>query len=359
MTTSTKLRMGNKRIGPPATVNWNAVERLVKFLIIFYNSTLVVSASTTVSSHKCYGEIVTIETNLTRLSQSLDKELKGKADCMKAKFEKYWGGMKNVNKMVIVAYVFDSTKKMQFAKLCFEKFHGKETVEAKAMYQSVHIVLTDMFKQYSLRLRRDSTGGLSSQSTQASSSNGQDQDQDQGLGENVEEAMDLVDDLCYEMMDFAYTELVAEIGVEEARDELELYLKEKVENPKNFLGTEYDVLSWWKLNCQKYPILAEMSKDVLAMQVSSVASESAFSTSGRLIDPFRSCLTHYMIEVLMCTEQWMKADINMCERRVTNAQMLAEVELHDKLEKGTFSSFLILTLLYALMLHILSCNTIL
>ena len=267
--------------------------------------------------------------------------------------------MKNVNKMVIVASVFHPTKKMQSAKLCFEKLHGKETPEAKAMYQSIHIVLTDMFKEYSLRLRRDSTGGKSSQSTQASSSNGQDQDQDQGLGENVEEAMDLVDDLCYERMDFAYTELVAEIGVKEERDELELYLKEKVENPKNFLGTEYDVLSWWKLNCQKYPILAEMAKDVLAMQVSSVASESAFSTSGRLIDPFRSCLTHYMIEVLMCTEQWMKADINLCEKRVTNAQMLAEVELHDKLEKGTFSSFLILTLLYALMLHILSCNTIL
>ena len=119
------------------------------------------------------------------------------------------------------------------------------------------------------------------------------------------------------------------------------------------------MLSWWRLNYQKYPVLAEMARDVFAMQVSYVASESAFSTSGRLIDPFRSCLTHYMIEVLMCTEQWMKADINLCDKRVTNAQMLAEVELHDKLEKGTLCSFLILTLLYVLMLHILSCNTIL
>ncbi|XP_018435669.1 zinc finger BED domain-containing protein RICESLEEPER 2-like [Raphanus sativus] len=292
-----EVENGNKRIGPPATVDWNAVERLVKFLVIFYNSTLVVSASTTVCSHKCYGEIVTIESNLSRLSTSLDRELRTKADGMRAKFDKYWGGMKYFNKMVIVASVFDPTKKMQFAKLCFEKLYGKETPEAKAMYQSVHTLLTDMFKEYSLRLRRDATGGQSSQSTQASSSNVQDQDQE--LGENMEDSMDLVDDLCYERMDFAYTELVAEIGVEDARDELELYLKEKVENPKNFLGTEYDVLSWWRLNCHKYPILAEMAKDVLAMQVSSVAAESAFSTSGRLVDPFRSCLSHFMIEVLM------------------------------------------------------------
>ena len=222
-----EVENGNKRIGPPATVDWNAVERLVKFLIIFYNSTLVVSALTTVSSHKCYGEIVTIETNMTRLSQSLDKELKGKADCMKAKFEKYWGGMKNVNKMVIVAPVFDPTKKMQFAKLCFEKLYNKETPAAKEMYQSVYSVLTDMFKEYSLRLRRESTAGPSSQSTQTSSSNGEDQEHEQVLGEDIEEAMDLVDDLGYERMDFSYTAMVAETGVEEARDELELYLKRR------------------------------------------------------------------------------------------------------------------------------------
>lgn len=106
-----------------------------------------------------------------------------------------------------------------------------------------------------------------------------------------------------------------------------------------FSGTEYDVVSWWRLNSHKYLILAEMAKDVLAMQVTSIASESAFSTSGRLIDSFRSFLTHYMIEVLMCTGKWMKADINICEKHfVINAQMLAEVQLHNKLEKGTFSS---------------------
>lgn len=49
------------------------------------------------------------------------------------------------------------------------------------------------------------------------------------------------------------------------------------------------------------------------MQVSSVASESAFSTSGRVLDPSRSCLTHYMIEVLMCTEQWLKCEIKVAE----------------------------------------------
>lgn len=45
----------------------------------------------------------------------------------------------------------------------------------------------------------------------------------------------------------------------------------------------------------------------------------------------------------------MKDDINLSEKRVTNAQMLAEVELHDKLERGTFSSSFLL--LHVFILH--------
>ncbi|KAL0785403.1 hypothetical protein Bca101_001649 [Brassica carinata] len=320
---------GTKRVGPPAIDDWNVVQRLVKFLHIFYNSTLVVSASSSVCSHNCYGEIVTIEKNLIRLSNSLDRDLKSKALDMKAKFEKYWDGVKKINKILIVASVFDPSKKMQFAKMCFEKLYGKDTTEAKALSQSVLDLMVDMFKEYSSRHMTEATVHPS-QSTEASSSTGQ----ENVVAENLEGMEMLDDDTEYERMDFAYTELVAETGVQEATDELEMYLKEKVENPNNILGAEYDVLSWWRLHGPKYPVLAEMAKDVFAMQVSSVASESAFSTSGRLIDPYRSCLTHYMIEVLMCTEQWMKSDIKLREKRVlTNAQMLADFELHDNLER--------------------------
>ena len=76
----------------------------------------------------------------------------------------------------------------------------------------------------------------------------------------------------------------------------------------------------------KYPILSQIARDVFAMQVSSVASKSAFSTGGRIIELYRSCLTHYMVEVLMCTEQWLKQDLKLESKILTNAQILAEVE---------------------------------
>jgi len=245
---------------------------------------------------------------------------------MVKKFDKYWDGMRNINKMLIVATVFDPRKKMQFAKMCFEKLYGKDTTDAKEMSQSVMIVLCDLFKEYNARFGLG-LGVEASQPTQAASFGSQEQ--------TTDERIDLIDDFGYERMDCMYEELVELIEVREAQDELETYLKESVVNPRTMLGVEFDVLSWWKVHYSKFPILAEIARDVLAMQVFSVASESAFSTSGRIINPHRSCLTHYMIEVLMCSEQWMKADMRGSEGRVvTMEQIQSEFEYEDKLKRG-------------------------
>ncbi|XP_056851600.1 zinc finger BED domain-containing protein RICESLEEPER 2-like [Raphanus sativus] len=244
---------------------------------------------------------------------------------MLQKFLKYWEGIKGVNKMLILATIFDPTQKMHFAKLCFEKLYGNDSLEAKAMTKSVTDLLTSMFKEYNTRFKVSSV--QASQPTEATAVSAQDS-QEQGV-----ERMELVvEDFGYERMDAVYKELVAEKG-DDTRDELEVYLKEAVESPKLLPGMEFDILSWWKVHKMKYPVLAEMVRDLLAMQVSSVASESAFSTSGRILEPYRSCLTHYMIEVLMCTEQWLQADIKLKETIITNEQILADVEEFDKLEK--------------------------
>ena len=89
-------------------------------------------------------------------------------------------------------------------------------------------------------------------------------------------------------------------------------------------------LSWWRKNSCKFPILSELAKDVLAVQVSSVASESAFSTSGRILDPFRSCLTPYMIEALVCLQQWLRNNIQ-AEKVASLVQMFEEFNFHESL----------------------------
>ena len=65
-------------------------------------------------------------------------------------------------------------------------------------------------------------------------------------------------------------------------------------------------MRWWKLNSERFPLLSRMARDILAVPISIVASESAFSTGGRILDVFRSSLTPKIVEVLICAQYWIK-----------------------------------------------------
>ena len=69
-------------------------------------------------------------------------------------------------------------------------------------------------------------------------------------------------------------------------------------------GAAFDILSWWKTNQAKYPILSRLARDVLAVQVSTVASESVFSCSERIVNKFRTRLDPEMVEALVCSKDW-------------------------------------------------------
>jgi hypothetical protein len=69
---------------------------------------------------------------------------------------------------------------------------------------------------------------------------------------------------------------------------------------------DFDNLGWWKVNGIKYPILAEIACDVLAIPIFTIASESVFSTGWRVLDCFRSSLSPLTTEALICTHNWLK-----------------------------------------------------
>ncbi|KAL4564933.1 hypothetical protein LXL04_029009 [Taraxacum kok-saghyz] len=91
-------------------------------------------------------------------------------------------------------------------------------------------------------------------------------------------------------------------GTMDSKSELEKFLKEGVKEDSD----KFDILLWWKVNSPRFPILSLMARDLLVIPVSTVASESVFSRSGRVIDPFRSSLTPTIVEALICTQDWLR-----------------------------------------------------
>ncbi|KAK1411432.1 hypothetical protein QVD17_37981 [Tagetes erecta] len=83
-------------------------------------------------------------------------------------------------------------------------------------------------------------------------------------------------------------------------------LKRYILEPRVTYNKRFDILMWWKQNAIRFPIVSRMAKDILAIQISTVASESAFSTSGRVLDPYRTRLSSNIVEALVCTQDWVR-----------------------------------------------------
>jgi hypothetical protein len=68
----------------------------------------------------------------------------------------------------------------------------------------------------------------------------------------------------------------------------------------------FNVLDWWKVAGTRYPTLRKVARDIFAIPIKSVASESAFSITGRIVDEHSSCVTSKMLEILTCHQNWLR-----------------------------------------------------
>ena len=67
--------------------------------------------------------------------------------------------------------------------------------------------------------------------------------------------------------------------------ELDLYLEERTLGITD--DQHFDILGWWKMNASRFPTLSKVARVVLMAPAKSVASESSFSTGGRVLDDYR------------------------------------------------------------------------
>ncbi|XP_038982211.1 zinc finger BED domain-containing protein DAYSLEEPER-like [Phoenix dactylifera] len=95
------------------------------------------------------------------------------------------------------------------------------------------------------------------------------------------------------------------------KSQLELYLDE----PRVDRMSNLDILDFWKTKQSHYPQLSLMARDILTIPISTVASESAFSIGGRVLDKYRSALKPDIAEALICTRDWVfeKKDVEEAE----------------------------------------------
>ena len=117
-----------------------------------------------------------------------------------------------------------------------------------------------------------------------------------------------------------------EIESRESNSELSRYLTENCEK----ITDDFDLLMWWRCNSSKYPILSTLAKDILAVPVSTVASESSFSTGGRILDSFRTSLSPTTVEALICTQSWLRSPSGP----IDIIKSMEEIEAYEEIQEG-------------------------
>lgn len=83
----------------------------------------------------------------------------------------------------------------------------------------------------------------------------------------------------------------------------------------------FDILKWWSSKESTFPVLSKMAKEILAIPMSTIASESAFSMAKLQYTHKRSRLTSSAVEVCVAIKDWTAA-----EQRMQDQEALVEVQ---------------------------------
>jgi hAT family C-terminal dimerisation region len=71
---------------------------------------------------------------------------------------------------------------------------------------------------------------------------------------------------------------------------------------------DIDILGYWKRNETAYPTLTIMTRDIFIVPVSTVPSESYFSSANMILTDKRSRLSAKTFEWLICLKDWFDAE---------------------------------------------------
>ncbi|KAK9070708.1 hypothetical protein SSX86_011110 [Deinandra increscens subsp. villosa] len=237
--------------------------------------------------------------------------MKSMVDEMKKKFDKYWG---SCNLLITIASILDPRYKLELMDFAFKRIY----TEAQKVVETAEVMfhLEELFKEYVEAYKEPIV---------SSSGSG---DIDHGLSGSRSASSSIASRFGKSLKTGTakFDQHIRSIGcVESVKSELAIYLDEGVCIPKK--GEFFDALGWWKNNKLKYRILSKMAADILAIPITTVASESAFSAGGRVIDPHRSALGTKMVDMLICGADWYRHYYGMQKKKKKENDDIVCVEL--------------------------------
>ncbi|XP_017972506.1 PREDICTED: zinc finger BED domain-containing protein RICESLEEPER 3 [Theobroma cacao] len=187
-----------------------------------------------------------------------------------------WDRIEKLSKflsILAIVVIFDPRYKIQFVEWSYTKLYGSDSTE----FKKVKDHLFALYDEYAVKVPKT-----------PSSLNDRPFDE-----KNVHKGKNK---FLKEFDNFQH-----EFGTAKNKSQLEQYLDEqRIETT-----IELDILQFWKTNQFRYPKVSAMARDILAIPISTVASESAFSVDVKVLDQYRSSLKPDVVESILCCKDWL------------------------------------------------------
>ncbi|XP_078166263.1 zinc finger BED domain-containing protein RICESLEEPER 2-like [Carex rostrata] len=266
----------------PDENEWNKAEKVCKLLQVFSDATNLFSGSLYPTANLFLVEVFRVKKVIHEAYHSGDKFLVDMSKPMYEKFNKYWG---EIGVLMAIASILDPRFKLLSVEFTFKRLYPVNEVDNKI--KEVTSKLKCLYEKYSnveMTARKAAKVAASTSDSAAAAAH--------------TVALSKEDDF------YAFLMTTEEEGP--PKFDLDVYLEE----PKYSVRVDgtFDVLKWWNQNSSKYHILSKLACDVLCIPITTVASKSAFSAGGRILDDYRSSLSKDMVEILVCGSDWIKAN---------------------------------------------------
>ncbi|XP_051200451.1 zinc finger BED domain-containing protein RICESLEEPER 2-like [Lolium perenne] len=278
----------------PSEQEWKKAEAICEFLKAFEELTLTVSAHRKPTAHKFLPVVLCIRHALKDPGWQTHDVLKELALVMQTKLDKYWDPEEKENEepnrrrkskeielnvALVIATFLDPRRKEDYLYFFYSKVCSNEEMVSKQV-----VIALDWVKKYvkEYELLAATSTAFSTPPSQGNTT----------IGSPIAGKRKLEEE-------FAQYKSRRRSRVH--KSELDTYLDESCEEDT----LDFDVLGWWKKSAVKYPILSSMARDFLAIPLSTVASELAFSCGGRILGDTRSSLAPEMLQALVCAKDWL------------------------------------------------------
>ncbi|KAH1073538.1 hypothetical protein J1N35_025866 [Gossypium stocksii] len=201
---------------------------------------------------------------------------------MQEKFHKYWA---EYSLILSRAAILDPRYKLNYVQYCFTTIYG---IHASNFVETILSNLRLLLDEYAKKSK-------STSSSLAENSNVLDKDPvDSSLHLEFGGDFDESDD---------YKRYLNECSTKSEKSQLDIYLEE----PELELNSQIDVLDYWSKSSVRYNELSLLARNLLAIPISTAASESTFSMGKKVITPLRSSLKPKMVQAVVCLDDWMRA----------------------------------------------------